>query len=320
MPALQDSLSFLRRHQKALLAGGGVAIVVFGAGSFSWRLAKMEGDAASKVAWLKEASAEQAHRLTASLFPDSANPDFDGDGLPDAWEREFFGDLVERPGDDADHDGLANGLECSPDFAFSAEKVEIARCLTPTSAGWTDPTNPDTDGDGTSDGDEFWGRGGAAEEKIERPFADVAIDHPFFREIRQAKKSGWLPPFLAGEKFLPEEKVARADLMRIFSAFSKKEKGVPAGLDPSEKISRLALALFLSDATEKPLASAKEKAGVAPSDLAASWEGTALVKEVVGGGILDLLANDSFQMNRLTTRGEVVAALVRMKEKGLAPR
>ena len=37
--------------------------------------------------------------------------DADGDGLPDAWEREHFGDLSARPGDDPDGDGRTNAEE-----------------------------------------------------------------------------------------------------------------------------------------------------------------------------------------------------------------
>ncbi len=37
-----------------------------------------------------------------------ASPDSDGDGLPDDWETEFFGDLSPGPGDDTDGDGRPN--------------------------------------------------------------------------------------------------------------------------------------------------------------------------------------------------------------------
>ena len=62
------------------------------------------------------------------------NPDTDGDGLPDAWEQTYFGDLTQGPGDDLpDQDGLTNLEEYQ--------------------AG-TDPTVADTDGDGLTDGEE----------------------------------------------------------------------------------------------------------------------------------------------------------------------
>ncbi|MBX3746801.1 MAG: hypothetical protein KF833_15940 [Verrucomicrobiae bacterium] len=63
----------------------------------------------------------------------SASSDSDGDGLPDEWELQYFGNLDQGPGGDFDNDGLTNLEEYL--------------------AG-TDPTNPDTDGDGLSDGDE----------------------------------------------------------------------------------------------------------------------------------------------------------------------
>jgi hypothetical protein len=37
--------------------------------------------------------------------------DDDGDGLPDTWERAFFGDLSQTPGGDWDGDGFLNGDE-----------------------------------------------------------------------------------------------------------------------------------------------------------------------------------------------------------------
>lgn len=59
--------------------------------------------------------------------------DSDSDGLPDAWETLFFGDLSAEPDDDGDGDGLSNGRE-----------HEVG----------TNPIVADTDGDGLEDGDE----------------------------------------------------------------------------------------------------------------------------------------------------------------------
>ena len=56
--------------------------------------------------------------------------DSDGDGLPDTWERAFFGDLSRDGNGDFDGDGLT-------------DKEEYA--------SRTDPTNKDSDGDGISD-------------------------------------------------------------------------------------------------------------------------------------------------------------------------
>jgi hypothetical protein len=57
--------------------------------------------------------------------------DSDKDGLKDAWELIYFDDLSQGPTDDPDNDGLNNSEEYL--------------------AG-TDPTNPDSDGDGIEDG------------------------------------------------------------------------------------------------------------------------------------------------------------------------
>lgn len=63
----------------------------------------------------------------------SPNPDTDGDGLPDAWETQRFGNLAQTGAGDPDADGLANAQE----FARG-----------------TNPTVADTDSDGFPDGQE----------------------------------------------------------------------------------------------------------------------------------------------------------------------
>ncbi|MFA5343323.1 MAG: hypothetical protein WC381_05105, partial [Kiritimatiellia bacterium] len=63
--------------------------------------------------------------------------DQDGDGMPDGWELEYFGNLDYGPNDDPDHDGLTNLQE----YQYR-----------------TDPLNADTDWDGYFDGIEVqWG-------------------------------------------------------------------------------------------------------------------------------------------------------------------
>jgi alpha-tubulin suppressor-like RCC1 family protein len=78
----------------------------------------------------------------------------DGDSLPDAWEREHFGDLSQTPGGDPDGDGLTNLGEYNagsdpnhPDSDGDGllDGYEVHTSL-------TDPANPDTDGDGMPDG------------------------------------------------------------------------------------------------------------------------------------------------------------------------
>ena len=60
--------------------------------------------------------------------------DVDLDGLPDDWERMWFGDLLQDGGDDSDGDGLDHAAEF---------------------AAGTDPSSPDTDADGLNDADEL---------------------------------------------------------------------------------------------------------------------------------------------------------------------
>ncbi len=61
--------------------------------------------------------------------------DTDGDGLDDAWEAGYFGDLSQTANGDPDSDGLSNANE---------------------QAAGTDPTLKDTDGDGLSDFSELF--------------------------------------------------------------------------------------------------------------------------------------------------------------------
>lgn len=61
--------------------------------------------------------------------------DSDHDGLGDDWEMQYFGNLDQGAGDDADHDGLTNIQEFR--------------------AGTNPLSFDDTDGDGLSDGDEI---------------------------------------------------------------------------------------------------------------------------------------------------------------------
>ena len=71
-------------------------------------------------------SASQTVQITVNPGTDK-----DGDGLPDAWEIEHFGDLNNDNGDDPDSDGLVN-----------LDEYQLG----------ADPNNPDTDGDGALDG------------------------------------------------------------------------------------------------------------------------------------------------------------------------
>ena len=72
--------------------------------------------------------------MVSSDFESAAAWDFDGDDMPDGWERRYgLNPAVDDSGGDPDGDGLTNLEEYY--------------------AG-TDPLNPDTDGDGVKDGDE----------------------------------------------------------------------------------------------------------------------------------------------------------------------
>lgn len=78
------------------------------------------------TAWFDDISLTEA-----GASPPSPPSDSDGDGLPDSWEMEHFGNLSETAMGDPDSDGRTNLAEYQ--------------------AG-TDPMNPDSDGDGLLDG------------------------------------------------------------------------------------------------------------------------------------------------------------------------
>ena len=68
------------------------------------------------------------HLLETSFVPSG---DSDNDGLPDAWEEQFFDNLEQGPEDDPDNDGSTN-----------MDEFELG----------TIPNDPDTDDDGLNDG------------------------------------------------------------------------------------------------------------------------------------------------------------------------
>jgi len=82
--------------------------------------------------------------------------DSDGDGLPDAWETENFGNLNQTASADPDNDGLTNAQEFAngtdPNNADSdSDGLKDGDEINTTK---TDPSKADTDGDGLKDGDE----------------------------------------------------------------------------------------------------------------------------------------------------------------------
>ncbi len=101
-------------------------------------------------------STDAAGGWVEKVFVLTVLDDSDGDDLDDAWELLHFKSLDETAAGDPDTDGLTNAEEfvagTSPvnpdtdgDGVSDGDEVKIH---------FTDPLNPDTDGDGLSDGDE----------------------------------------------------------------------------------------------------------------------------------------------------------------------
>ncbi len=84
-------------------------------------------------------------------------PDSDGDGLPDSWEMQYFGNLSQNGSGDFDADGLVNVDE----FAAGTDPTDLNTDHDRLSDGaevmaaGTDPLNPDSNGDGVPDGDDL---------------------------------------------------------------------------------------------------------------------------------------------------------------------
>ena len=99
---------------------------------------------------------------------DPLNPDTDGDGLPDGWEVYYDENRALWPKGSVNHDAYARfdsdgdgvlDVNVDPNYKFDPADNTTAKQF-PDSDGWnnlmefrqgTDPTNPDTDGDGLLD-------------------------------------------------------------------------------------------------------------------------------------------------------------------------
>lgn len=78
---------------------------------------------------------DSAYSNTATVSTPAAGPDSDGDGLPDAWEQQYFGNLAPTGSGDPDADQWTNAQEF---------------------AAGSDPLNGDEDGNGVPDGQDDW--------------------------------------------------------------------------------------------------------------------------------------------------------------------
>ncbi len=70
-------------------------------GQITWSYVRVDGGT-NTASW---------DRLNNTGTNNPASADSDGDGLPDAWEMQYFGTLNYGPNDDPDHDGLSNYQE-----------------------------------------------------------------------------------------------------------------------------------------------------------------------------------------------------------------
>jgi len=90
-----------------------------------------KGQVAEVLIYNRALSNTERQSIEAALTARYINADSDGNGLPDAWELQYFGHIGVDPNADPDGDGLTNLQEYQHG---------------------TNPLNADTDGDGLSDG------------------------------------------------------------------------------------------------------------------------------------------------------------------------
>jgi hypothetical protein len=137
--------------------GGNTNDIRFGTGIIGKR--SLGGSLDDVRIYHKELTPSEVQNVLTSLT--------DGDSLPDAWERSFFGDLSKAPTDDSDSDSFDNLTEFNagtnpndggdsngngfPDDWEAADSDEdgLTNGIDP------DPYNPDFDGDGFWDGIDF---------------------------------------------------------------------------------------------------------------------------------------------------------------------
>jgi len=99
-------------------------------GASDWESFDIEGNAYLALANFTDAG---DLNIESNIYASSIISDSDGDGLPDSWEMDHFGDLT--------HDGTGHS---DADNLTDLEEFQNA----------TDPNNPDTDGDWVNDSDE----------------------------------------------------------------------------------------------------------------------------------------------------------------------
>ena len=97
--------------------------------------------------------------FTAGTNPE--NPDSDGDGMPDGWESLYMEsaglDPTEYDGHlDPDGDGVSNIIEYEYGIPNNFDNPETILLDNGVWLCGTDPSNPDTDGDGMPDGEEIF--------------------------------------------------------------------------------------------------------------------------------------------------------------------
>ncbi len=82
------------------------------------------------------------------------SPDANGNGLPDFWENNFFGNLDQTAEGDPDSDGLTNAQELDAGTNPTVADTDGDGIMDGAETD-TDPTVADTDSDGLSDGEEI---------------------------------------------------------------------------------------------------------------------------------------------------------------------
>ena len=124
----------------------------------------MQGPISDVVSWISDGEQWIASGVESGQYMnihpiDPTSPDSDYDGMPDGWE--FYHGLDPTDPFDAPRDEDTDGFDVDGPFGFEAPWTNLDEfryiSISENGSNGTDPRLVDSDGDGLSDGEEYWG-------------------------------------------------------------------------------------------------------------------------------------------------------------------